>query len=201
LSNNKRARTIIRTLIHKLAEDNPSNWGGWQGGSPGDGSPLKGLRSNSKSAASKGFQLSGKKTVVVFNPTKKQSENDLDTKDPMLSKPDQLEQKPTKQVKEGIMSRTPTQRVLKKLLDEKYPSSPWPRVQQQQQPTRRPSLAEVWQAIDSHTVTGVAPSKQHASNRLVKKVLDARKSGQLRTEDGGAPTNSINSSSSTKGPI
>lgn len=97
---NKTTTRVIQKILQEIASDNPSNWGGWQGGFPGSGTPLKGLKGGAKddtgpqrtSAAFRAgrgtFKLSGKKTMVIFAPTLKQSENKLDVKNPTISPTD-----------------------------------------------------------------------------------------------------------------
>ena len=112
-------RTVINKLIMEIASDAPSNWGGWQGGQPGSGTPLRGMRGgkddtgrpNRKSQTIKQtsaggwkglFKLDGKRTSVIVNPTLKQSENDLDVKNPLTAPSDNPRNpgKPARQVKE-----------------------------------------------------------------------------------------------------
>src|SRR5271170_4135646 len=102
----KKQEYVIGAIIAEISEtqsDGASNWGGWQGGLPGSGSPLKGMkggkddtgRLQSKSQTVRkrapggvlnslphdsdgNVQLTAKKTQVIVNPTIKQSENDID---------------------------------------------------------------------------------------------------------------------------
>jgi hypothetical protein len=46
---NATTQRVLNNLLNELVSDNPSNWGGWQGGFPGsNGSPLKGMRGGSR---------------------------------------------------------------------------------------------------------------------------------------------------------
>jgi hypothetical protein len=92
--NNPTTQRVLKKLLHEIASDAPSNWGGWAGGQPGDGSPLKGLRKspggtvNSLVGRDGNIKLSAKKTQVIFEPTMKQSQADVDVKNPMASPSD-----------------------------------------------------------------------------------------------------------------
>jgi hypothetical protein len=111
------SRQAQEKVLSEIASDNPSNYGGWQGGFPGSGSALTGIRKGSKDDTGKTpsrsatfqhrqgqFKLSGTKTKIILEPTMKQSQNDLDVKNPTLAKPDQP-QKPVRQVKEELAEK------------------------------------------------------------------------------------------------
>jgi hypothetical protein len=120
------------TPISETTGDGASNWGGWQGGMPGSGSPLKGMRGGKndtgriqnqsqtvrrkKSApggtvgnlpkGNDGNIRLGPKTKVIVNPTIKQSENDIDVKNDQLTRPDNPapRSKAVRQVKESDLT-------------------------------------------------------------------------------------------------
>jgi hypothetical protein len=120
------------TPIYETTGDGASNWGGWQGGMPGSGSPLKGMRGGKndtgrienqsqtvrrkKSApggtvgnlpkGNDGNIRLGPKTKVIVNPTIKQSENDIDLKNGLLTRPDNPASrgKAVRQVKESDLT-------------------------------------------------------------------------------------------------
>jgi hypothetical protein len=117
---------VLRNLVHEIVSDGASNWGGWQGGFPGSGSPLKGLnsgggkhdtgkiqkyqdvkRKNASWQQGQGpFKLSAKRTKVIVSPTLKQSENKIDTKDATVAPTDMPPKfgkgQTVKQVKEDL---------------------------------------------------------------------------------------------------
>jgi hypothetical protein len=115
---------VLRKLVHEIVSDGASNWGGWQGGFPGSGSPLKGMRGGGDVGKIQkyqdvqrkpkrtspswqvggSFKLSGKKTKVIQEPTLKQSENKLDTKNPVVAPTDMPPKKgqTVRQVKENL---------------------------------------------------------------------------------------------------
>lgn len=122
----KTAQKVINKLLKEIVADNPSNWGGWQGGFPGgNGSALKNLKSgtarkpmpkrksepelssrghtaNALKHGGKFMKLTAKKTGVIITPTLKQTQNKLDVKNPTLSAVDNPKSpgKPYRQVKE-----------------------------------------------------------------------------------------------------
>jgi hypothetical protein len=105
---NATTQNVLNRLLNELVSDNPSSWGGWQGGFPGgNGSPLKGMRNSNgkdhtrripaKKKAPGGtikigrdgqFKLDGTVSKVIVNPTMRQSENDIDVRDDQLTRPD-----------------------------------------------------------------------------------------------------------------
>jgi hypothetical protein len=115
---------VLRKLVHEIVSDGASNWGGWQGGFPGSGSPLKGMkgggdvgknqkyrdvqrkpkRTNASWQVGGSFKLSGKKTKVIQSPILKQSENKIDSKNPTVAPTDMPPKKgqTVKQVKEAF---------------------------------------------------------------------------------------------------
>ena len=120
------------TPISETTGDGASDWGGWQGGMPGSGSPLKGMRGGKNDTGRIQNQLQtvrrkksapggtvgnlpkgndgnirlGPKTKVIVNPTIKQSENDIDLKNDLLTRPDNPASrgKAVRQVKESDLT-------------------------------------------------------------------------------------------------
>src|SRR5580658_4491050 len=92
---NRRQEGFLEEIIVEIVSDGASNWGGWQGGFPGSGSPLKGMKGGGKDDVGKiqkkqdvqkpakpppedtkdDIKLSGKKTKVIVSPTLQQSAN------------------------------------------------------------------------------------------------------------------------------
>ena len=98
----------IMDVLSEIVSDGASNWGGWQGGMPGSGSPLKGMKGGGKDDVGKiqkkqdvqkpaksppedtkdDIKLSGKKTKVIVSPTLQQSANKIDTKNATVAPTD-----------------------------------------------------------------------------------------------------------------
>jgi hypothetical protein len=124
---NHRQEEFLEEIIVEIVSDGASNWGGWQGGFPGSGSPLKGM-SGGKNGTGKippkkksilggtvnnldkdgkgNIKLSRQKTQVILEPTIKQSENEINIKNSQLQTPDDPKSpgKPVRQVKEAELS-------------------------------------------------------------------------------------------------
>ena len=117
-------QTVIEFVVNETVSDAASNFGGWQGGFPGTGDPLKGLKSGGgkddvgKSPKRRGatvnslkggnvkgdIKLSRARTKVIMEPTLKQSENPLGTNNPIVAPGDMPGKKgrTVKQVKESL---------------------------------------------------------------------------------------------------